>query len=145
MRSTFSAASWLKSYWLLNGLLTRMPSTSTSVWSLGEPRKNTLVCEPGWPVFATSTPGWARRISATRCCCDCAICWRVMTVTELGELSCGVAMRVAVMVISSGAAAGALVPVSATVAGTRLVSDAPGSAGRTNRLARASERIFFKD
>ena len=65
-------------------------------------------------------------------------------VIAAGDFSCGVAMRVAVMLISSGAA-GAWVSEMASGAGVmELVWAAPGIAGARNRLAIARERIFFK-
>src|SRR6185369_10769166 len=82
-----------------------IPSSSTCMSWLGNPRMNTEVNWPAVPVCTTDNPGTSRSASLTRWICFCSISSEVITLTVAGDSSSGISKRVAETTIGSASAA----------------------------------------
>ena len=114
------------------GSLTRMPSTSTSVWRTSPPRKDTVWIWPGPPFWVTVTPGDWRRRSATSRALDFAISSAEMTVIALPSRWIGWGVRVAVTTTSGFSCGGCW----ARLGRVASVADARRLAARRRRRGR---------
>ena len=111
MRSTWSSATGRSPlWWAVWLLLTRTPSTSTSVWLKFAPRVAKSTWTPCVPRARTSTPAAIRTASAIVATGRRARSWRVMTRTDRVRVSKG-----------TGTAA----PVTTTVSWTRCCAETP--------------------
>src|SRR5215470_9722054 len=81
-----------------------MPSSSTCMSSLGNPRMKTDVNWPAVPVCTTDSPGTSRSASLTRWICFCSISSELITLTVAGDSSSGISKRVAETTIGSASA-----------------------------------------